>query len=78
MNGTESRAKLRERIERQEAEIERLRAISPPEPTEGLRAALQKIADLVDSEADEPLDDAIAIANAALAARNAWSPEATA
>ena len=31
-----------------------------------LTTALQKIADLVDSEADEPLDDAIAIANAAL------------
>lgn len=31
------------------------------------RAALQKIADLIDSEAGEPLDDAIAIANAALA-----------
>lgn len=33
---------------------------------ERLRAALQKIADLNDSEADEPLDDAIAIARAAL------------
>lgn len=33
---------------------------------ERLRAALTKIADLNDSEADEPLDDAIAIARAAL------------
>jgi len=33
---------------------------------ERLHKALQKIADLIDSEADEPLDDAIAIARAAL------------
>jgi hypothetical protein len=33
---------------------------------EYLRAALLKIADLVDSEADEPLDDAIRIARDAL------------
>ena len=31
-----------------------------------LRTALQKIADLIDSEADEPLDDAIRIATEAL------------
>ncbi len=34
---------------------------------ERLRAALQKIADLVDTDAGEPLDDAIEIANRALA-----------
>lgn len=34
---------------------------------ERLRAALQKIADLIDSEAGEPLDDAIKIAGDALA-----------
>lgn len=34
---------------------------------ERLRAALQKISDLVDSDGDEPLDDAIRIATAALA-----------
>lgn len=33
---------------------------------ERLRAALTKIADLVDSEGDEPLDDAISIAKKAL------------
>jgi exonuclease VII small subunit len=33
---------------------------------EALEAALRKIADLIDSEAGEPLDDAIAIARAAL------------
>jgi hypothetical protein len=33
---------------------------------ERLRAALTKIVDLVESEGDEPLDDAIAIARAAL------------
>ena len=33
---------------------------------EVLEAALRKIADLIDSEAGEPLDDAIAIASAAL------------
>lgn len=32
-----------------------------------LRNALQKIADMADSEAGEPLDDAIKIANGALA-----------
>lgn len=32
------------------------------------RAALQKITDLIDSEADDPLDDAIRIANRALTA----------
>lgn len=36
---------------------------------ERLRDALQKVADLVDSEGDEPLDDAIAIARRALEAR---------
>jgi hypothetical protein len=34
---------------------------------ERLRKALQKIADLIDSEAGEPLDDAIKIASEALA-----------
>ena len=34
---------------------------------EALEAALRKIADLIDSEAGEPLDDAISIALAALA-----------
>jgi HAMP domain-containing protein len=33
---------------------------------EALEAALREIADLVDSEAGEPLDDAIAVARAAL------------
>ena len=41
--------------------------ISQQAEIERLRAALQKIADLVDSEAGEPLDDAIDIAKAALA-----------
>lgn len=44
-------------LEYREAEIERL------------RAALQKIADLTDSEADEPLDDAIQIAQKALSTK---------
>ena len=34
---------------------------------EALEAALRKIADLIDSEADDPLDDAIRIASRALA-----------
>jgi hypothetical protein len=33
---------------------------------EALEAALRKITDLIDSEADDPLDDAIRIARAAL------------
>jgi hypothetical protein len=37
------------------------------ERVEALKAALREIADLIDSEAGEPLDDAIEIAGAALA-----------
>jgi peptidoglycan hydrolase CwlO-like protein len=42
---------------------------------ERLRSALQKIADLNDSEADEPLDDVIAIARAALEQKPFQAPD---
>ncbi len=40
-----------------------------------LEVALRKIADLVDSEAGEPLDDAIGFANAALNGERTRPPE---
>lgn len=62
--------RLIELATRQAARIEALEAAAElmalHARIEMLEAALRKIADLMDSEAGEPLDDAIAIARAAL------------
>lgn len=71
-----------QRVERMAFEVERLKrevgclqdakrralAVADERSKENvaLRAALQKVADLIDSNADEPLDDAIRIAEDAL------------
>jgi hypothetical protein len=49
--------------------------LSAQQEVERLRSALQKIVDLNDSEADEPLDDAIAIARAALEPKPFQAPD---